>query len=114
MKEIKAFIHNHRIADVIRALKESGQCNADPTKGCRNLSIVGAQSMLKALDSKEQHYSVDLAESVISESRLELLCEDDQVDELVEIIRSKGRTGQPEAGWVVVMDVEKAVRIDEG
>ncbi|TCV79179.1 nitrogen regulatory protein P-II, partial [Sulfurirhabdus autotrophica] len=40
--------------------------------------------------------------------------EDDQVDELVEIIRSKGRTGQPEAGWVVVMDVEKAVRIDEG
>ncbi len=26
MKEIKAYIHDYRIADVIRALKESGQC----------------------------------------------------------------------------------------
>ena len=27
MKEIKAYIHNHRIADVIRALKESRRCD---------------------------------------------------------------------------------------
>ncbi len=33
MKEIKAYIHNHRIADVIRALKESGLCNTDGTSG---------------------------------------------------------------------------------
>lgn len=32
MKEIKAYIHNHRIGDVIRALKDSGQCNT--SAGC--------------------------------------------------------------------------------
>jgi nitrogen regulatory protein P-II 1 len=55
MKEIKAYIHNHRIADVIRALKESGQCNANTGAGCRNLSVVAVKSLLKALDAREQH-----------------------------------------------------------
>lgn len=112
MKEIKAYIHNHRIADVIRALSESGQCNANAGGGCRNLSVTPVQSLLKAVDAGEQHYSIELAEAVITESRLELLCEDGQADELVEIIRQTGRTGQPEAGWVIVTDVAKAVRID--
>jgi nitrogen regulatory protein P-II 1 len=110
MKEIKAYIHNHRIGDVIRALKDSAQCNANAS--CRNLSVIPVQSLLKAVDAREQHYSIELAEVVINESRLELLCEDGQADELVEIIRQTGRTGQPEAGWVVVTDVAKAVRID--
>ncbi len=111
MKEIKAYIHNHRIADVIRALKESGRCNANADAGCRNLSVMEVKSLLKPVDAREQHYSVDLAESVINESKLELVCEDDQVDELVAIIKHAGRTGQDEAGWIYVTDVIKAVRI---
>lgn len=35
MKEIKACIPNYRIGDVIRALKDLGQCSAGA--GCRNL-----------------------------------------------------------------------------
>lgn len=111
MKEIKAYIHNHRIADVIRALKESGQCDADPAKGCRNLSVTAVKSLLKAVDASEQHYSLELAEQVIDESRLELICEDHQVDELVGIIERAARTGQAEAGWVYVTDIVKAVRV---
>ncbi len=111
MKEIKAYIHNHRIADVIRALKESGQCNVDPTKGCRNLSIITVQSLLKAVDAKEQHYSIELAEAVINESKLELICEDHQVDELVDIIKRTACTGQAEAGWIYVSDIIQAVPV---
>lgn len=74
MKEIKTYIHNHRIGDVIRALKESGQCNANV--GCRILGVIPVQSLLKVADAREQHYSIWLAEAVITESRLELLCED--------------------------------------
>ncbi|CAH1385545.1 P-II family nitrogen regulator [Candidatus Nitrotoga sp. M5] len=101
MKEIKAYIHNHRIADVIHALKESGQCNANAGTGCRNLSVIPVQSLLKAVDAKEQHYSIDWAEAVINESKLELICEDGQVDELVDIIGGAARTGQAEAGGFV-------------
>ena len=109
MKEIKAYIHNHRIGDVIRALKESGQCNANA--GCHNLGVIPVQSLLKAVDAKEQHYSIDLAEAVINESKLELICEDDQVDELVDIIGRAARTGQAEAGWIYVSDIIQAIPV---
>lgn len=111
MKEIKAYIPNHRIADVIRALKESGQRDADPAIGRRNLSVTAVRSLLKAVDAKEQHYSLELAEQVIDKSRLELICEDHQVDELVGIIERAARTGQAEAGWIYVTDIVKAIPV---
>ncbi|MCL5060765.1 MAG: P-II family nitrogen regulator [Candidatus Thermoplasmatota archaeon] len=111
MKEIKAYIHNNRIADVIRALKGSGLCNAGGTAGCRNLAVVPVQSLLKAVDAAEQRYSIELAEAVIHESKLELICEDDQVDELVGIIKRTARTGQAEAGWIYVTDIVRAILI---
>lgn len=111
MKEIKAYIHNHRIADVIRALKESGLCNANTGAGYRNITVIPVQSLLKAVDAKEQHYSIELAEPVINESRLELICEDHQVDELVGIIGRIARTGQAEAGWIYVSDIIRAVPV---
>ena len=111
MKEIKAYIHNHRIADVIRALRESGLCNADGTPGCRNLAIVPVKILLKAMDAREQHYSIELAETVINESKLELVCEDHQVDELVAIIGHAARTEQAEAGWIYVSDIVAAIPI---
>lgn len=111
MKEIKAYIHNNRIADVIRAVKESGLCNANSGTSYRNLSVVAVQSLLKAVDAKEQHYSVELAEPVINESKLELICEDHQVDELVGIIERAARTGQAEAGWIYVSDILQAVQV---
>ncbi len=111
MKEIKAYIHNNRIADVIQAVKESGLFNADGTPGCRNLSVIPVQSLLKAIDTKEQHYSIELAEPVINESKLELICEDHQVDELVGIIGLIARTGQAEAGWIYVSDIIQAVPV---
>ncbi len=111
MKEIKAYIHNHRIADVIRALKESGLCNTDGTPGCRNLAITPVKILLKAMDTQEQHYSIELAETVINESKLELVCEDHQVDELVTIIGHAARTGQADAGWIYVTDIVSAAAI---
>ena len=111
MKEIKAYIHNNRIADVIRALKESGLCNTDGTPGCRNLAVVPVKILLKAMDAREQHYSIELAEAVINESKLELICEDQQVDELVGIIGRTARTGQADAGWIYVTDIVSAAAI---
>lgn len=111
MKEIKAYIHNNRISDVIRALKESALCKTGGTSSYRNLAVIPVQSLLKAIDSKEQHYSIELAEPVINESKLELICEDHQVDELVGIIGCNARTGQAEAGWIYVSDIIQAVPI---
>lgn len=84
MKEIKAFIHQHRVADVIQELKAAG---------VGNLFITTGHGLLAALDAKEQHYSMDLATAVIREYKLELLCEDEQVEALVAAIRDNALTG---------------------
>lgn len=109
MKEIKAYIHAHRIADVIHTLKASGRCAADATAGCRNLSVTAVQSLLNPVSEGEQHYSMELAEAVINECRLELLCDDDEVDELLAIIERSAHTGLSLSGWAVVTDVVRAV-----
>ena len=102
MKEINAFIHRHRIADVVAAIKDAG---------CRNVSVVDVKGLLKRIDPQERHYSLEMAEEVIVESKLQLLCEDNQADYLVEIIARTARTGQDYAGVVYVTDVLTAVPI---
>jgi nitrogen regulatory protein P-II 1 len=104
MKEIKAFIHRNRAADVIRALKGAGY---------GNLSVVDVKGMLAALDERERDYSIELGEETITEVKLELVCEDGRADEAVRLIRENGRTGQPEAGWVYVSEVIGVCVIDE-
>ncbi len=98
MKQIKAFIHRNRIADVIRALKG---------KGYNSLSIVDVKGMLEALDNKEIDYSIELGTETITEVKMELICEDDCIEEAVKIIREKARTGQDNAGWIYVFDVKE-------
>jgi nitrogen regulatory protein P-II 1 len=102
MKEIKAFIHRHRIADVIDSLKAAR---------FRNLTLIDVKGMLKALDEKETEYSLELGEAVVSEVKIELVCEDDRVDEAVGLIRDNAQTGQREAGWIYVSNIGTAHRI---
>ncbi len=107
MKEIKAFIHRNRIADVIHALT-----SANFNKRTYNLSINDVSGSLEALDNKEKDYSIDFGEGIITEAKLELICEDDRVDEAISLIKENGRTGQTIAGWVYVLDIFKISAIE--
>ncbi len=104
MREIKAFIHRNRIADVVRVLKDAG---------FQNLSVIDVKGMLKALDTREQNYSVEVGEKVIVEIKLELVCENERVDEAVNLIREHARTGQALAGWVYISEIMTALPIGQ-
>ncbi len=109
MKEIKAYVHNNRIADVINAVEDSGLIARTSAPEIRNINVTSVHSLLKPVDSTEQQYSVALAEAIIAEVRLELICEDSQVDQLVALIEKTARTGQAVAGWIIVTDIVQAV-----
>ena len=112
MKEIRAFIRQHRIADVLQALRESGLCDLGTAgAGCHNITVSQVQRPLASGDPTQQHYSMELAEAVVAEYRLELVCADDQADALVSLIAKAAHTGQPEAGWIFVSDIGRAVEI---
>lgn len=104
MKQIKAFVHRNRVSDLIHALEAAG---------FQRLSLFDVKGLLRALSSREQQYSVEFGDQVISEVQMELFCEDDDVARAVEVFRRVGRTGRSDAGWIYVSPVEQSIAIDE-
>ena len=111
MKEIKAYVHRSRIADVIAALKESPAWGGERGGRRHNLAVYIVKGSLLPLDNAEQHYAVDLGDEVVNEYKLELLCEDGEVEPLMAAITAAARTGQTVAGWITVIDVVSATPI---
>lgn len=111
MKEIKAYIRQHRISDVLQALRDSGVRELGAGSACHNITVSKVQRPLAGADPSQQRYSMDLAESVVAEFKLELACADDLVDALSDVIAKAAHTGQPEAGWIFVTDIQRATEI---
>jgi nitrogen regulatory protein P-II 1 len=111
MKEIKAYVHKSRIADVIAALKGSPAWGGERGSGRHNLAAYLVKGSLLPLDNDERHYSMDLGDEVVNEYKLELLCEDAEADALVDALLGAARTGQSIAGWVTVAELSRAVPI---
>ena len=111
MKEIKAYIHQSRAAEVIAALKES-RAWGDARAGRRhNLAVYVVKGSLMPLEGGEARYSTELGDEVVNEYKLEMLCEDSEVDEIVAALSQAARTGQSLAGWITVSEVVKVVPI---
>lgn len=112
MKEIKAFIPARRIASVTEALRESGLCDLTDGKArCRNVTVSHVQRLLTAAEPSLQQYSVDLAELVVAEAKLELTCPDELIDEVVRIIADAARSGRPGAGLIYVSNIQQLVEV---
>lgn len=102
MKEIKAFIHRNRIADVLHTLKNHNFCS-----GLCHLSVTDVAGTLNAMDQKEQDYSIEFGNDIITEARLELICENERVDEAITLIKNTAQTSNNLSGWIYVYDIEK-------
>ena len=84
MKQIKALVHHIRSAPVVDALRDAG---------VTNITLLDVKGTLKPLSESEQEYSVKAGLVIISEVRISLVCEDDDVARITEIIRQAGRIG---------------------
>ncbi|MBN8888506.1 MAG: P-II family nitrogen regulator [Rudaea sp.] len=104
MKQIKAFIHRNRVSDLIHSLEAAG---------FHQLSLIDVKGLLRALRAREQEYSVELGDKVISEVQIEVFCEDADVGRAVDMIRSLGRTGHSDAGWIYVSPIEQSIPISK-
>lgn len=103
MKLVKAYIHQIRTAQVVQALADAGY---------RNVALLDVKGTLKPLSDDERYYSADGIGLLIGEVRLELVCEDSEVDAVTTIIRTHGRIGRPRvSGWIYVSSVEQALPI---
>lgn len=108
MKQIKAFFHPHRINAVTDALRNSGICDFDAGIGCQHLAVSTVQRLYSSADPSQQQYSLNLAEPVVAETKLEMICEDGLADQIAALI---AQAGQPSPGWVFVTEIGSASRI---
>lgn len=111
MKEIKAYVHQNRVADVVAALKDSPAWGGVRGDRRHNLALYVVKGFLVPLEGGEAKFSLDLGDEVVNEYKLEVLCEDAEVDALVSAITTAARTGQAIAGWITVADLVQAVPI---
>ena len=112
MKEIKAYIHRNRIADVVQALKDSEPFAGREGASHHNLTAYQVKGSLSVLDEHDRCYSLDLGDSVIDMYKLEFVCRDEDVDELVSVIRETAHTGKGNSGWVYVSEVLRVERVE--
>lgn len=108
MKQIKAFVHPHRIAAVTEALRDSGLCDITSGVGCYHLTVSTVQRVYTSANPQQQHYSVELAEPVVAEMKVELICDDHLAEQLQQLLVDAGR---PSPGWVFVSDIQSATKI---
>jgi len=104
MKEIKAYIKKHKLDQVIRALRK--------IQGLTGLSVIDSCGYGIGIgwgNSKEQ---------IVGECRpgvkLEIICLDELVDEVVKTIEKTAHTGLKGDGKIYVSNIEQAVRISSG
>jgi len=100
MKEVKAFIHRARAAEAVRALIKGG---------FSNLSLVDVKGMLEAIGTQEREFSTEFGLNVVTEVKLELVCEDDQTPTAIDLIRQHAKTGKDVSGLIFVSDVTEVI-----
>jgi nitrogen regulatory protein P-II 1 len=106
MKEIKAIIQPHMLPRVMDAL------HAVPHFPGATVSDCQGQGRGRGAGG---HY--EPAEDTIfyaKKVRLEIFCADGICSQLVDVIRKAAHTGRPGDGLIVVIDVERVVRIRTG
>ncbi|MEZ4945083.1 MAG: P-II family nitrogen regulator [Cyclobacteriaceae bacterium] len=101
MKEIKAFIKPNRVQIVVEALHDAGFESVTLSKG----EGTGAFKQKDASPS----LNFNFADSPVA--KLELVCQNEEMEKAVQLICGKAKTHEPGDGIIYVSDVEDAYRI---
>jgi nitrogen regulatory protein PII len=103
MKEIKAYIKTHKLSDVTLALLH--------LEGLPGFSIVDVRGCGQ---QHIEHGRDKRMEDLVKHAKIEIVCRDEQVEELIQTIASAAHTGLRGDGKIYVHDVEEAVSIQTG
>jgi nitrogen regulatory protein PII len=104
MKLITAYIRAKRAADVMRELHKAG------VGGFTAYAVRGMSGETSTFLYSKHPFEINhLPEAV----KLELLCTEESVDGMVQLIARAARTGDPGDGMIAVQDVERMQKIRE-
>lgn len=104
MKEIKAFVKPNRIQKIIDALTDNGFKSM-------TLSQAEGTGAFKAKDAKP---SLDFHITDSPVIKIELVCQNEEAQEVIELILANGKTEEAADGIIYLTDIEDAFQIKTG
>ncbi|MFQ5735753.1 MAG: P-II family nitrogen regulator [Thermodesulfobacteriota bacterium] len=105
MKEIKSYFRMKKAEEVIYALEDAG---------VPGFTLVEVKALGGATVPEAERFSVEYSESYSPLVKLELVCDDGDMDRIAGIIREKAYTGHRGDGMIFCTDVCEAIKIRTG
>ncbi len=106
MKEIKAYIKKHKLSDVTLALHHVGELTGMSIVDVRGFGRSRAKKAFKGIDCDPVDYE--------RYTKIEIVCHDNLVGEIVAIIKKEAHTGLKGDGKIYISNIENAIRIESG
>ncbi len=106
MKEIKAYIKPHKLADVAQALHD--------IKGLTGMSVNDIKGFGRGRGKGDRNKIILDMIAYVPHVKLEIVCRDELVVEVVSAIEKAAHTGVRGDGKIYISDVQEAVRISTG
>ena len=105
MKLIIAIVKPFKVDDVKEALREVGVAG---------LTISDARGFGRQRGHTEVYRGAEYQVDFVPKSRVEVMCDDDQVDGVIDAIVKSARTGKIGDGKIAILPLEEVVRIRTG
>ena len=105
MKKIIAYIRHDKADVVIEKLEEAG---------VKGMTLLDANALAEWADKDAFSFSIEYVQKYTKVVKIELICNNEDSDKLVEVITKYAQTDRSGDGWIFVSTVEKAVRIKTG
>lgn len=102
MKEIKAYVRLEKAEEVIDALEEAG---------VPGFTVIEVKALGSACVPEDEKFSIDYGEQVSPITKIEVVCNDEDMDRLIDVITDAACTGHKGDGMIFVSEVVEAVKI---
>jgi len=106
MKEIKAYIKPHKLSVVTLGLHK--------VEGLTGLSVVDVKGFGRGKAKDAPNRIVEDQVGYIPHVKIEIVCTDDKVEEIVSVIEKAAHTGLRGDGKIYISSIDDAVRISTG
>jgi nitrogen regulatory protein PII len=105
MKEIKAYIRHEKAEEVVHALEKAG---------ASWLTAVNVDELGIDADLERAKFSMEFAEKICPLTKIEVVCSDEEVGNLVEVLRDRAWTSRKGDGIILVSDLQYVIKIRTG
>ncbi len=106
MKEIKAYIKPHKLSEVTKALHK--------IKHLTGVSVVQVEGFGRSQKENDPDQNSDNWVFYVSHAKIEIVCLDELVDQIVSTILKTAYTGLRGDGKIYISTIDEAIRIETG